>query len=280
MHCGREEHAEDRQPAGAGEAPPGNLVLRRCCEVAADGIRDLIPPAQLADAQQSDGQQPDEHHRAVDEVGDRRAPQPAERDVGREDDRRHQDPAQHRQRCQGAEYDADDVGLDQIDDGVLRLHAQARQPLAAAMPEADREQLTDRMQLETAEVDAEEQADDRQGQERIDAVPPQVPDAAADDVARDAVGAGAADPGARDADGDQRGGHASAGDRPAGGISRPARHEAAGGGRPHEIDDDRRQRDGIHQRGAPGRQSRAVSAARMASSASRALPRISSSVAS
>ena len=56
----------------------------------------------------------------------------------------------------------------------------------------------------------------------------------------------AADAGAGDADRDQPGRHAATGHRPTGRAFGTPRHEAAGGGRPHEIDDDDGYRDAIH----------------------------------
>ena len=182
VNRGREEHPEHRQPAGADESPPSHLAPGGVGQMFADCRGHHAPSAELSDAHDTDRRQPEQHHRAVDQVGDRRAPQPAERHVGGEDDRRHHHPAEHRQRGQRAQDDADDVGLDQVDDHVLGLHAETGEPLAPPVTESNREQLTDRVQPEAPEEDAEEQPHQRERQERVDAIPPQVPDPAADDV--------------------------------------------------------------------------------------------------
>ena len=251
MYRRREEHPEHREPAGAHEPPPGGLGPGCIRQMLADRRRHLTPAAELSDAHDPDRRQPDQYHCAVDQVGDRRAPEPAKRHVGGEDDRRHHDTTEHRQRGERAQDDADDVGLDQVNDGILGLHAETGQPLAPPVAEADREQLTDGVQLEASKEHAEEQPHDRERQEGVDAIPPQVPDPAADDVPRHTVGAGATDPGAGDTDRDQRGRHPATGHRPAGRARGTTRHEAAGDGRRHEIHDDDGDGDGVHVRERP-----------------------------
>ena len=246
MDCRREDHREHRQPPGAGEAPPGRRVARRRRQVPADGRRDPAPAPELLDAQQTDRGQPGEHHRAVDQVGDRRPPQPPERDVGGEDGGRHHHAGEHRERGQGADDDADDVGLDQVDDDVLGLHAEAGEPLAAPVPPAQGEDLADGLQPQPAVVDREEEPDERQRQERADAVPPEVPDPAADDVAGHAVGARAADARAGDAHRHQHRRHPAPGHRPAGRRGGPPRHQAADGGGGDQVEDDDRDGDRVH----------------------------------
>ena len=305
----REDHREHRQPSGARESPPGRAVARRRGQVSVDRRPHAAPAPELIEAQQPDRRQPGQHHRAVDEVGDRRPPQSAQRDVGAEDRGRDQHAGKHRQRGQGADDDADDVGFDQVDDDVLGLHAEAGQPLAAAFLPAQGEDLADGLQPQPAVVDREEQPHQRQRQERADAVPPEVPDAAADDVAGHAVGAGAADAGPGDAHRHHHRRHPAPGHRPAGRRGGPAGHQAAGRRGRDQVDDDDADRDRVHETrrpGAAGRPARGserpaglparrspprrwrpptsavqcVIASTMASQAARALARISSSVAS
>ncbi len=108
---------------------------------------------------------------------------------------------------------ADHIRLDDVDDQVLHLHAQAREPLAATAAEAVHEDFADRLNAKPPIRNGVEDADQRQREERVDRVP-HAPDAAGDDVAGDAVGRRAADARAGDADSDHQHAHPPTGDGP------------------------------------------------------------------
>src|SRR5690606_38595449 len=137
---------------------------------------------------------------------------------------------EHGQADEALEHRADDVGLDDVDDAVLGLDAEAGELLGPAGAEAAREDFADGVQFEAAVGHGEEEADDGEREEGVDGVPPHVPDAVADDVARDPLGPRAADAGAPAAHGDHAQPHAAAGAGPvlraAGAAGEPDAHRA------------------------------------------------------
>ncbi len=222
-----------------------------------DDFDDTAPSAGITNTQKADRKQSDENNGAMDEVGEGGAPQAAQGGIADEHDGGDHDGEQHVHAGESGEYGADDVGLDDIDDEVFGLDAEAGEGLAAARAVADGEGLADRVQLEAAVGDGEKKADDGHGEKGADGVPPHVPNAAGHHIAGDAVGAGAADAGAGDADGNHGHTHAAACNGPVARGRGLPRQQTADDGHDDKVDDNDDERD-IHAAGGPPRRRRLV----------------------
>ena len=161
----------------------------------------------------------------MNEVRRRRSPNSPHRGVGDDDHpgeegSKHEGEAGHR-----GEDSPDDIRLDDVDDQVLHLHAQAGQPLAATAVEAMEKDFADCLDAQSPIGDRIEDAEEREREEGVDRVP-HAPDAAGNDVSGDAIGRGAADAGARDANRYHQHAHLAAGDRPVVAAATSTQHAA------------------------------------------------------
>jgi hypothetical protein len=78
---GGKDHRHDREPAGASETPPCRRILAGGRERRIHRRHDLIPAAEVGDADEADEAQAHEDGDRVDQVGRGAAPQAAERGV-------------------------------------------------------------------------------------------------------------------------------------------------------------------------------------------------------
>ena len=155
---------------------------------------------------------------------------------------------EHGERCQRTEYHPDHVSFDHVDDHVLGLDAEAREPLAPPGPEPDGEELRHRLESQPPVINGEEHPHERHGGKAADTVPPHVPDATIDHGARDSVRARAADASPRQSEGHESARHATPRDGPFHRAPGSPDHEGPHGRHPAEVKNDRRYRNVIHWR--------------------------------